>query len=236
MRKHLNTSRKIISYSLFGSDEKYSQGAIRNCQLIKKLLPKWTPRIYYSTTEFKFKIDLLSKLTELHAELVDVDQWTICGKSVLQIPYLWRCFAFFNYDIVLCRDLDSFITPREVDYIKNWLDSEKPFFIIRDHPWQGEIGAGLLGLSDQHQHFVRSFLNFFNTTTKFPWGYDEVCLRQFKERISNPNDVYLCSFETQETYIPRIDKNTFIGLQCDALGKPTHSGVKALDYLKELNL
>ena len=50
-------------------------------------------------------------------------------------------------DIFFSRDLDSRINDRELAAVNEWLDSEKPFHIIRDHIDHGHVPilAGLWG-------------------------------------------------------------------------------------------
>ena len=48
----------------------------------------------------------------------------------------WRFFPTLDpqVDILLSRDLDSRISQREVDAVTEWLESEKPVHVMRDHP------------------------------------------------------------------------------------------------------
>jgi hypothetical protein len=51
------------------------------------------------------------------------------------------------------------------------------------------------------------------------------------------SEVLYFGFDKPETYIPRDNKEFFIGIQLDENDKPTvPSGEKCLEYLKELNL
>jgi hypothetical protein len=54
--------------------------------------------------------------------------------------------------------------------------------------------------------------------------------------ITSENVEY-CGFDRPETYIPRINKEFFIGMQLDENDNPTvPSGETCLKFLKELNL
>lgn len=53
---------------------------------------------------------------------------TLCGSM------LWRMIPVWNLDVslVLCRDVDSFPTPRERKAIGRWIESEKPVSALHD--------------------------------------------------------------------------------------------------------
>jgi len=60
----------------------------------------------------------------------------------------WRFLALSDKDIsvLLSRDCDSRISPREVSAISEWLSSDKDFHIMRDHPYhQVPILSGMWG-------------------------------------------------------------------------------------------
>ena len=53
----------------------------------------------------------------------------------------------------------------------------------------------------------------------------------------NAEDVFYCGYDRIETYIPRDNKDFFIGMQIDEFDNPTvPSAVKSIEYLNELNL
>ena len=48
----------------------------------------------------------------------------------------WRFLPLYDdYDVLLSRDCDSRISQREVDSVNEWLNSDKDFHIMRDHPY-----------------------------------------------------------------------------------------------------
>ena len=56
------------------------------------------------------------------------------------------------------------------------------------------------------------------------------------KNIDKSNLLYF-GFDKPETYIPRNNKEFFIGMQLDENDEPTKpSGVQCLEFLKELNL
>ena len=61
----------------------------------------------------------------------------------------WRFYPIENkdIDIFLSRDVDSRITEREMKFVNEWINSDKIFHIIRDHPGHRiEILRGTFGI------------------------------------------------------------------------------------------
>ena len=104
-----------------------------------------------------------------------------------------------------------------------------------------EVGHALYtptaGWHDQVQDkdFGDHFINFVNTY-ELVWGADQEILRIYMENISN-DEVFYCGYDIRTNYIPRDDKNFFIGMQMDENDEPTKpSGVQCLNYINEINL
>ena len=58
-----------------------------------------------------------------------------------------------------------------------------------------------------------------------------------KIRYLNKENIFYCGYDDHLNYIPRDDKNFFIGMQIDENDKPlVPSAIQALNYLKDLNL
>jgi hypothetical protein len=143
--------------------------------------------------------------------------------------------SFLQDNITLASDLDSRITEREVEYIRRWENSNEDYFIIRDHPWHAPVPSGLFGIKRKIVEFEQHFIQFVNTSD-LRWGTDQEILYQYMGNIDKSEVLYF-GFDKPETYIPRDNKEFFIGIQLDENDKPTvPSGEKCLEYLKELNL
>jgi hypothetical protein len=225
--------KKVISFTLFGSEPKYYIGAEKNIEINKKLLPDWENIIYFHPE--MTKIDSVEKLKTMGATLVDVSNITIGGKNSKEFPFFWRFLAFLDNNITIVRDLDSRTSDREVEYINRWLNGNKDYFIIRDHPWHSPIPAGLYGIKGKKNEFEIHF-NLFVNSSELKWGTDQDILYDYMKNISRENVEY-CGFDVLQTYIPRVNKEFFIGMQLDENDKPTvPSGEVCLNFLKELNL
>lgn len=225
--------KKIISYTLFGFETKYYVGAEKNVVINKELLPEWETVIYYHPE--MTNMDNVKKLKLIGATLIDVSNIIIGSKPSIEYPFFWRFLSFLNNNITLVRDLDSRVSDREVMYINRWLENDKDYFIIRDHPWHSPVPSGLFGIKGKKLDF-ENHLNYFISKSDLKWGSDQEILEEYMCNIE-PIKIEYCGFDKPETYIPRTNKEFFIGIQLDENDKPTvPSGEICLNYLKELKL
>ena len=90
---------KIISISLWGDNDRYLVGAIKNAELARNLFPDWSVRVYHS----KIKSYYLEKLKQFdNVCLID------CSDQLIA-PCFWRFFSLFESkdNITLLRDRKS---------------------------------------------------------------------------------------------------------------------------------
>ena len=123
-------SPKIISFSLWGSGPCYNWGALENALAAQELFPGWTCR-YYIGKDVDEK--MLRKLKTLpNVEIIKM-------KKDKGNKMMWRFAPCFETDdIVIVRDCDSVLNPRDKAVVDAWLASDKDFHIIRDH----DLGHG----------------------------------------------------------------------------------------------
>jgi hypothetical protein len=118
--------KRIISYSLWGKDTFYTDGAIRNLSERLEFYPDWTCRFYYDST---VPIGVVNQLRAGGAELVKMrDSFDALGM-------FWRFRPMFDDPDVerfIVRDTDSGFSRREVDAVNYWIESGKSFHFIRD--------------------------------------------------------------------------------------------------------
>ena len=76
-------------------------------------------------------------------------------------------------DLILVRDLDSEITPREISAFNEFFASDKKFHVMRDHPNHGvPILGGTWGTKLELDSIVRKqFNNSFNKMFQDPLFY-----------------------------------------------------------------
>ena len=127
---------KIIAFSLWGDNPKYTMGAIKNAEIAQSLFPDWTCRFYIGPDVPQY---IVKQLTDLDSECCPM------GGSGWNGMF-WRFFAADSHDTMISRDTDSRLGLREKAAIDEWLDSDKDFHIIRDHPYHAtEILGGMWG-------------------------------------------------------------------------------------------
>jgi hypothetical protein len=141
LKKCLN--KRVISFSLYGEDIKYSLGAIRNVEFAKKHYPGWTCRFYCSKEALK-----LNELSALDCEVLIIES---------KIPPMyWRFFAAADpsIDYVISRDCDSLVNAREAAAVKEWIDSEKILHTMHDCDMRGGhqmiVMGGMWGIKRPH--------------------------------------------------------------------------------------
>ena len=119
--------KKVICFSLWGDNDKYTVGAVKNAKLAQQMYPEWMCRFYVGQSVPE---SILVQLKDQdNTEVVVMDEqgdWT---------GMFWRFLACSDdsVDVMLSRDTDCRITPREVAAVNEWLESDKLFHIMRDH-------------------------------------------------------------------------------------------------------
>ena len=128
--------KKIISFSLWGDNPVYTQGAIRNAELAKEIYPDWVCRYYVGKST---PIDIVVKLQNFdNTEVIVMENdgdWT---------GMFWRFYPASedDVDVMISRDCDSRLNAREKYAVDEWLSSDKGFHIMRDHPWHNTLILG----------------------------------------------------------------------------------------------
>lgn len=128
--------KKVVSFSLWGNNPRYIEGAIKNCFLSAKYYPDWECRIYVEES--------------LHHLLKGIPAKIISPLVQWKNGRFWRFLPAFesDVDVVISRDCDSRIGEREVRCVNEWLESGKKLHVIRDHPrhYDFPILAGMWGI------------------------------------------------------------------------------------------
>jgi hypothetical protein len=117
----------LISFSVWGSQEKYLKGCIQNIHLAKKIYPGWRVRFYYDSEVSK---DFINELSSLGAE-------TVCmfSNESKWEGLFWRFLPAGDpsIDTFISRDIDSRLNEREKAAVDEWLLSGKHLHCMRDH-------------------------------------------------------------------------------------------------------
>ena len=145
--------RKVLSYSLYGKQDKYYRKLKSIMKQVKQIFPNdWTIRIYHDDSINKSIICELKCLKESNGQMMDVVDFcniqnevnlkpisfeSLNNKSQLKFDYVhamkWRFFPIGDsfVDAFLSRDTDSNVLQRQFDSVKVWLESDKVGHIMR---------------------------------------------------------------------------------------------------------
>jgi hypothetical protein len=161
--------KKIISFSLWGNNPKYTIGAIRNAELINEIYPEWIGRFYVGKS---VPVDIIEMLENIqNIEIVRMDEegdWN---------GMFWRFMACEDSDIMLSRDTDSRLSLREKYAVDEWLASDKDFHIMRDHPYHTTaIMGGMWGCRNNILKDIELEISEYNKGNF--WQVDQNFLRE----------------------------------------------------------
>jgi len=157
---------KIISYSLWGNNPKYTIGAIRNAELALDIYPDWGCWFYLGHDVDSNIVSKLSSFTNTKIFIKDHEKCDWTGM-------FWRFEAGYNSDISIFRDTDSRLSLREKYAVDEWLSSDKTIHIMRDHPYHGfAILGGMWGYKNNYKYDLKSMLYNFNKTNEYGTDYN----------------------------------------------------------------
>ena len=134
--------KKYIVFQIWGDNPLFLIGLIENIKLSPQIYPQWKVRIYYNNVPKHWLLRIKQFPVELVKEMYN-------DKIQFQI---WRILPLFDkgVDVFICRDADSRINYREKAAVDDWLESDKPLHIMRDHPsgHNTKILAGMCGFNN----------------------------------------------------------------------------------------
>jgi len=138
----------VVSMSLYGSDPRYVNGAIRNAQLIRKNFPGWQLWVYVESSESSrypaVPTEVINRLVDLGA-----DVHYVTPQDDFVPPMMWRFLVADDpaVDRFIVRDSDSRLTRRDSASVAAWIKSGRSFHCVRDHPSHAgyALSGGLWG-------------------------------------------------------------------------------------------
>ena len=163
-----------ISYSLFGDNPLYLVGAVENARIVKNELSDWKAIFYLGPQIDK---EVVEDLIRFGAILKFHDKtWHNNGS-------FWRFYAMYEpeAELVITRDVDSRISQREINALKDWVNSTLPFHIMRDHPHHNEsILAGMFGAD------AKQFCQLASINDMFSFGDGKYSDQEFLKQAIYP--------------------------------------------------
>ena len=134
--------KRVLTFSLWGNNETYTIGAIKNAEIALHMYPEFECWFYiHKETVHKEILDELQKMSNVHI-VIKTGDLNICK------PMMWRYEAIDdpNVEVMMPRDTDTRILLREKLAVYDWLASGKSFHIMRDHPDHAfDILGGMFG-------------------------------------------------------------------------------------------
>ena len=117
---------RVLSYSLYGHDIRYVDGALSNSATYKHIFPGWQMWVYFDSTV------PISALYAIQANDVTLINMTHSDLN----PMTWRFLVASNKSVAryCVRDIDSRLIKRDYAAVDVWAQSGFPAHIIRDHP------------------------------------------------------------------------------------------------------
>jgi hypothetical protein len=158
--------KKLISFCLWGNNKKYTIGAIKNAKLAQEIYPGWICRFYTGQSVPKDIIDELKKID--NTEIIQMNE---PGNNT---SMFWRFLPASenNIEMMISRDTDSRLNLREKLAVDEWINSDKGFHIMRDHPYhRALILGGMWGTKNNIISNIGYLINNFNKANHY--GIDQ---------------------------------------------------------------
>ncbi|CAL4092469.1 unnamed protein product, partial [Meganyctiphanes norvegica] len=207
--------QKVVSYTYYGDisnpgiNNRYFSEIKNRAEEVARLYPGWVMRVYHNITTSNTQGQ--QQLCEVVCQQQHVD---LCSIHNLPSPFgdishkletatLWRFLPLLDplVNIMVSRDLDSYILPREVAAVTAWLSSSRLYHAMRDHPLHGTpMLAGLWGAhpSLNRVDVYQSIATMLSQVPNHDWGYDQFLLRKVLWPTAQNNvlvhDSYFCDF------------------------------------------
>ena len=196
--------KKVVSFSLWGDNPIYNIGAIRNAELAKEIYPDWTCWFYVGKST---PLETIKKLKSFdNTKIIEMDDsgdWT---------GMFWRFYPASDkdVDVVIVRDCDSRVDERERLAVDEWLNSDKGFHIMRDHPAHGTaILGGMWGAKKGVVSEMKNMINFY-VKGNF-WQVDQNFLKEVIYPIIQNNTMVHDEYFEHKPFPSQREKNKFVG-------------------------
>jgi len=196
--------KKIISFCLWGENPRYTIGALKNADLAKTIYPDWVCRYYIGK----------STPNKIITELCDKDntELFIMNESGDWRGMFWRFLPASDSDVsvMISRDTDSRLSEREKEAVDQWLDSDKGFHIMRDHPAHGtEILGGMWGAKVGSIPEMKSLISDYSKGDF--WQVDQNFLRTIIYPIVNNRSFVHDEYFEKKRFPSKRENRFFVG-------------------------
>jgi len=205
---------KVISFSLWGNNPDFNIGAIKNAKLALEFYPSFECWFYiHKETVPQKTIDKLNNIpnTKIIYKTGDLNK---------NKPMTWRFESIDHPDVEinLSRDTDTRFLLREKLAVDEWIESDKIFHIMRDHPHHNfPILGGMFGVKKNNIIKSWKYLIDNKIVQNGPRDYDQTFLRNIIYPKILKNSLVHSSFYKYENEcvkpfpIPYCEKFYFVG-------------------------
>jgi len=197
----MKNSIRVVSFCLYGTNEYYRVGALRNVDLCKQVYPGWEVWIYVSPTIPK---ELLKQLKDKGATILVVSD----QDNAYFMNYRFFPPADERVEYAIFRDTDSRVDEREAAAVNEWIQQGTGLHIMRDHPWHTPspthhmMLGGMWGVKGDKLRDVQDILLSYKTLANH--GYDQwVITRAIYPRFENDKTVHDEFYEKTKWPLPR---------------------------------
>jgi hypothetical protein len=193
--------KKVISFVVFGDNPIYLYGAINNAKLVPIIYPDWESWFYCAENLNK---DILNKLKNYATKII------ICNdEGFITTKNRFLPISEPDVGIMLVRDCDSRLSIREFYAVQEWLNSDKNFHVMRDHPNHSKpILAGMFGVRKPLLNNIRELINSFTWNSYY--GVDEDFLTEIIFPIVQ-NDIFTHDAFYDKKFPTERINNEFVG-------------------------
>jgi len=209
---------KVIAYSLWGTNPKYTVGAIENVKYAKQIFPEWECRFFVATN---VEPHIKHEIIKCGGEIVEMGE---AGWNAM----FWRFLVADSNDTMISRDTDSRPSYREKAAVDEWLASDKDFHIMRDHPYHDTAILGgmwgvrnglLIGLSDMIKDYdAKSFDDKYQVDQNF---LREVVYPLVKDNVITHDEFF--DHKPFPPWAPKWIANDFVGQVYNQFNEPEFS-------------
>lgn len=196
-------SKKVISFSLWGSSPKYCIGAIKNSELREKIYPDWVCRFYCAQDVPNEIITELSRKSEV-VNTGKSGNWKFTTERLLALDD--------EVELVIFRDTDSRLSIREKEAVYEWVESDKTIHIMRDHPSHGSfpILAGMWGAKKETFNIsISSLLSLYSNSEQY--HYDQIFIEKYIWRSFGADAFFHDEIFTQHPFPSPREGLRFVG-------------------------
>ncbi len=199
--------KKLISFSLWGNNKKYTIGAIKNSELAQTFYPDWKCRFYCANdvpSDIIYELENFS--TNEVIKLNEVGNWKFTTKRFLPM-------SENGIERIIFRDTDSRFSKREVEAVKEWEKNNTILHVMKDHPYHGgfPILAGMFGILGDYIPNISAMLDIYEREINEQYHYDQIFLAKYIWTLFKNNVTIHDEFFSNKPFPTIRDDLSYVG-------------------------